>query len=118
MKILITGGAGFIGSHLSERLIAEGHSVTVLDDLSTGRRENLVSLAGNNRFRLVVGTILDPALVQSLVDEAEVVFHLAAAVGVKLTDVDEVPALMAKAWLADGVTEVPLTPSVPDTPPV
>ena len=84
MKILITGGAGFIGSHLSERLIAEGHSVTVLDDLSTGRRENLVSLAGNNRFRLVVGTILDPALVQSLVDQAEVVFHLAAAVGVKL----------------------------------
>lgn len=84
MRILITGGAGFIGSHLSERLVAEGHSVTVLDDLSTGRRENLVSLEGNNRFRLVVGTILDPSLVQSLVDEAEVIFHLAAAVGVKL----------------------------------
>lgn len=84
MKVLITGGAGFIGSHLAERLVAEGHSVTALDDLSTGRRENLASLEGSNRFRLVVGTILDPALVQALVDEAEVIFHLAAAVGVKL----------------------------------
>ena len=84
MKILITGGAGFIGSHLSERLVAEGHSVTALDDLSTGRRENLAGLVGSNRFRLVVGTILDPSLVQSLVDEADTVFHLAAAVGVKL----------------------------------
>ena len=84
MKVLITGGAGFIGSHLAERLVAEGHSVCALDDLSTGRRENLASLEGSNRFRLVTGTILDPALVQALVDEAEVIFHLAAAVGVKL----------------------------------
>lgn len=84
MKILITGGAGFIGSHLSERLVAEGHSVTVLDDLSTGRRENLAALAGSNRFRLVEGSILDAGLVQRLTDECETVFHLAAAVGVKL----------------------------------
>lgn len=84
MKVLITGGAGFIGSHLSERLVAEGHAVTALDDLSTGRRENLSALAGNNRFRLVEGTILDPALVQTLADDADVIFHLAAAVGVKL----------------------------------
>ncbi len=84
MRVFITGGAGFIGSHLSERLVAEGHAVIALDDLSTGRRENLASLAGSNRFRLVEGTILDPALVQSLTDEADVIFHLAAAVGVKL----------------------------------
>jgi UDP-glucose 4-epimerase len=84
MKVLITGGAGFIGSHLSERLIAEGHAVTALDDLSTGRRENLALLAGSNRFRLIEGSVLDPALVQSLVDDADVIFHLAAAVGVKL----------------------------------
>ena len=84
MRILITGGAGFIGSHLSERLIAEGHSVIALDDLSTGRKENLAGLAGSNRFRFVEGTILDPALVQGLTDEADVIFHLAAAVGVKL----------------------------------
>lgn len=84
MKILITGGAGFIGSHLSERLVAQGHSVTALDDLSTGRRENLAALAGNNRFRLVEGSILDAGLVQRLTDESDTVFHLAAAVGVKL----------------------------------
>ncbi|MEZ5778812.1 MAG: GDP-mannose 4,6-dehydratase [Paracoccaceae bacterium] len=84
MRILITGGAGFIGSHLAERLVSEGHSVTALDDLSTGRLENLSGLSGHNRFRFVEGTILDPALVQNLTDEADVVFHLAAAVGVKL----------------------------------
>lgn len=84
MKVLITGGAGFIGSHLSERLVAEGHAVTALDDLSTGRRENLAGLAGSNRFRLTEGSVLDAALVQGLVDDADVIFHLAAAVGVKL----------------------------------
>lgn len=84
MHVLITGGAGFIGSHLSERLIKEGHSVTALDDLSTGRRENLASLEGSNSFSFVEGTILDMELVQKHVDEADVVFHLAAAVGVKL----------------------------------
>ena len=84
MKVLITGGAGFIGSHLGERLVADGHSVTALDDLSTGRRENLAALAGSNRFRLIEGSVLDPALVQSLADDADVIFHLAAAVGVKL----------------------------------
>jgi UDP-glucose 4-epimerase len=84
MKVLITGGAGFIGSHLSERLIAEGHAVTALDDLSTGRRENLAGMAGSNRFRLIEGSVLDAALVQGLVDDADVIFHLAAAVGVKL----------------------------------
>ncbi|MCA0271484.1 MAG: GDP-mannose 4,6-dehydratase [Proteobacteria bacterium] len=84
MKVLITGGAGFIGSHLSERLIAEGHAVSVLDDLSTGRRENLAGLAGSNRFRLIEGSVLDAELVQGLVDDADVIFHLAAAVGVKL----------------------------------
>ncbi len=84
MKVLITGGAGFIGSHLSERLVAEGHTVTALDDLSTGRRENLASLAGHNRFGFHEGSVLDPALVQKLTDDADIIFHLAAAVGVKL----------------------------------
>ncbi len=84
MKILITGGAGFIGSHLSERLLTEGHEVTVLDDLSTGRRENLRSLDGSNSLRLIEGNILDDDLVQDLVAGADMIFHLAAAVGVKL----------------------------------
>ncbi len=84
MKILITGGAGFIGSHLAERLVADGHQVTALDDLSTGRRENLGALQGTNSFAFVEGSILDDDLVQDLAGEADAIFHLAAAVGVKL----------------------------------
>jgi len=84
MKIFITGGAGFIGSHLCERLVAEGHTLTVLDDLSTGRLENLASVQGSNQLRFVEGSILDAALVDELTAEADVIFHLAAAVGVKL----------------------------------
>ena len=84
MKILITGGAGFIGSHLAERLIAEGHEVTVLDDLSTGQRENLTLLEGSNSLHFVKGDILDDDLVQDLASGADMIFHLAAAVGVKL----------------------------------
>jgi len=84
MRILITGGAGFIGSHLAERLVAEGHSVAVLDDLSTGRRENLAALEGRNDFSFTEGSILDTALVDQMVAGADAIFHLAAAVGVKL----------------------------------
>lgn len=83
MDILVTGGAGFIGSHLSERLLADGHKVTALDDFSTGRPENLAPVRGSNRFDLVEGTILDAGLVTRLVDRCDAVFHLAAAVGVK-----------------------------------
>lgn len=85
MKILITGGAGFIGSHLAERLLAEGHSVAVLDDLSTGVLSNLDGArAYQDRFTFTEGSILDRAAVAAAVDRADVVFHLAAAVGVRL----------------------------------
>ena len=84
MHILVTGGAGFNGSHLSERLIRDGHTVTVLDDLSTGQMSNLTALTGQPGFDFIEGSILDRALVAKLVKPAEVVFHLAAAVGVKL----------------------------------
>lgn len=84
MRVLITGGAGFIGSHLAERLISENHEVTAIDDLSTGSLSNLRALKDNNRFTFVQGDILDRDLVQAETDKADVIFHLAAAVGVKL----------------------------------
>jgi UDP-glucose 4-epimerase len=84
MRALITGGAGFIGSHLTEALLAAGHEVGVLDDLSTGRLDNLRSVQGHPGFTLTVGSVRDEALVQKLVDEADLVYHLAAAVGVRL----------------------------------
>ena len=83
MNVLITGGAGFIGSHLSERLISDGHNVTALDDFSTGSRQNLDRLSGHNQFTLIEGSVMDLDMVQDLVGAADVVFHLAAAVGVK-----------------------------------
>ena len=82
MRILVTGGAGFIGSHLCERLIKGGHSVTVIDNFSTGRASNLANLKENDDFTLIEGSILDTTILTSLVNEAEYIFHLAAAVGV------------------------------------
>jgi UDP-glucose 4-epimerase len=79
MRCLITGGAGFIGSHLTEALVARGDEVTVLDNLSTGRGDNLAGIDAT----LVLGSVLDQVLVDELVREADVVVHLAAAVGVR-----------------------------------
>lgn len=84
MRTLITGGAGFIGSHLADRLLADGHEVLALDDLSTGSAENVAHLADDDRFQFVRGTILDHPLISGLVAECDVVVHLAAAVGVRL----------------------------------
>lgn len=84
MHYLITGGAGFIGSHLADRLIKEGHKVTVLDNLSTGKYENISHLNGDSNFQLVVGSILNEYLVDKLVERCNAIFHLAAAVGVEL----------------------------------
>ena len=83
-RVLITGGAGFIGSHLAEALLEGGAAVSALDDLSTGRRENVAGLLGRPSFRLVVGSILDEALVEAEVRDCDDVYHLGAAVGVKL----------------------------------
>src|SRR5215470_8796479 len=76
-RSLVTGGAGFLGSHLVDRLIADGDTVTVLDDFSTGRRENLAEAAGSPRFRIVEGSILDPATVELAMRGCDRVFHLA-----------------------------------------
>jgi len=84
MRVLITGGAGFIGSHLAEACINDGHDVCILDDLSSGSLENVSHLVGNPHFRSVIGNIQDEALVGSSMDECDVVYHLAAAIGMKL----------------------------------
>src|SRR5258705_13668099 len=81
MRILVTGGAGFIGSHLAEQLLERGHEVWVLDDLSTGSLDNLKTFEHNPRFHFVQGSVTDPSKVSELVANVERVFHLAAAVG-------------------------------------
>lgn len=84
MRILITGGAGFIGSHLADACIARGDDVFVLDDLSTGSLDNLETLDHHPRLHVTVDSVQNVSLVEDLVDECDVIFHLAAAVGVKL----------------------------------
>ena len=84
MRFLITGGAGFIGSHLCEALLEKGETVTVLDDLSSGSVENIAALKECPRFRFVMGSVQDRSLLAELIDECDAIYHLAAAVGVKL----------------------------------
>ena len=84
MKILITGGAGFVGSHLADRLIGEGNEITVVDDLSTGRYSNIGHLEGNANFRLIIDTVLNADLMEELIRETDRVYHMASAVGVRL----------------------------------
>jgi UDP-glucose 4-epimerase len=83
-RILITGGAGFIGSHLADALLARGDSVILLDDFSTGRRENLAHLEGHEGVKVVEGSTLDAAVVDELVQATDATLHLASAVGVQL----------------------------------
>ena len=84
MRVLVTGGAGFIGSHLAERLLKNGHKVAVVDDLSTGSLKNIESVKRKPEFDFVEGDICNVELMESLVKQCAMVFHLAAAVGVKL----------------------------------
>jgi UDP-glucose 4-epimerase len=84
MNYLVTGGAGFVGSHLCDVLLSKGHRVTAIDDLSTGSARNIAHLRGHDRFSARFASVFERELVAELVDEADVVVHLAAAVGVKL----------------------------------
>lgn len=83
MKYLITGGAGFIGSHLTEALLSRGHQVITLDDFSTGNLENLKGAMTNSNLEIITGSITDSKIVESLAIKSDGIFHLAAAVGVK-----------------------------------
>ena len=105
MRILITGGAGYIGSHLADALIDAGHQVTVLDNLSTGRLTNISHLLGHTRFRLICDSILNARLVDQLVAEADVVYHLAATVGVKHVVEDPLKCIVANVRGTEVVLE-------------
>jgi len=105
MKVLVTGGAGFIGSHLSESLLEEGHEVTILDNLSTGRLENVRHLESNPKFHIVIGDILNERLVDKLIERVDWVFHLAAAVGVQLIVKDPLRSMMTNIRGSEIVLE-------------
>lgn len=83
-KVLVTGGAGFVGSHLVERLLADGKHVSVIDDLSTGSMDNFTAIESNPSFHFVEESVLNEAIMAGLIGEADEIYHLAAAVGVKL----------------------------------
>jgi len=84
MRVLVTGGAGFIGSHLAERLLKDGHKVVVVDNLSTGSLKNIEGFREKSKFDFVEGDIRNTVTMEALVEQSDVIFHLAAAVGVKL----------------------------------
>lgn len=105
VKALITGGAGFIGSHLAEELLDKGYDVTVLDNLSTGRMENIIHLEKNPHFHLVIGDILNASLVDKLVERTDWLFHLAAAVGVELIVKDPIGVLTTNIKGSETVIE-------------
>jgi UDP-glucose 4-epimerase len=103
--VLITGGAGFIGSHLTELLLAEGHEVWALDDLSTGAIENVHHLREREDYHLVVDSVLSPSVVNELVYKCDVVYHLAAAVGVRLIVEQPVRTLVTNVQGTETVLE-------------
>ena len=113
MKILVTGGAGFIGSHLCERLVVDGHSVTAIDDFSTGRASNLVSLASNKNFALISGSILDTHVLNPLIEGTDYVFHLAAAVGVFNIVKNPLASLLTNIRGTENVLEAAFTHQIP-----
>jgi UDP-glucose 4-epimerase len=113
MRILVTGGAGFIGSHLCERLIKDGHVVTAIDDFSTGNASNLVDLAGMETFTLIQGSILDTNLLFRLVRDSDYIFHLAAAVGVFNIVKNPLASLLTNIRGTENVLEAALETKTP-----
>lgn len=105
MRVLITGGAGYIGSHLTDALIAADHHVTVLDNLSTGHIGNIRHLLDNSHFRFICDSILNEPMVDRLVSEVDVVYHLAATVGVKYVVEDPLQCIVANVRGTEVVLE-------------
>ena len=105
-RALITGGAGFIGSHLAERLLDRSYEVTVLDDLSTGSIENIAELKSHRKFSYFIDTVMNRPLLAELIDGADVVFHLAAAVGVKLIVKQPVRTIETNIRATENVLEL------------
>lgn len=112
-RVLVTGGAGFIGSHLVDALIDRGRSVTVLDDLSTGHRTNLRRHDSNARCRFIEGSILDLDTLARLVREADIVYHLAAAVGVKHIVADPLRSIVTNVRGTENVLTTAFQSGVP-----
>ena len=106
MKVLITGGAGFIGSHLGERLLSDGHEVTAIDDLSTGSFENIESFRDDPNFRFVFDNVRNSETMHILMESCDVVYHLAAAVGVQLIVDDPVHTIETNIHGTEVVLEV------------
>jgi UDP-glucose 4-epimerase len=113
MRVLVTGGAGFIGSHLCERLLGEGHVVTALDDFSTGRAQNLAKVESNKGFSLIEGSILDTQLLNELTDQSDYIFHLAAAVGVFNIVNNPLSSLLTNIRGTENVLESALRRNIP-----
>lgn len=113
MRILITGGAGFIGSHLCERLVSDGHSVVAIDNFSTGRASNLKGLHGSASFSLVEESILDSIKLNQLMGNSDYVFHLAAAVGVFNIVNHPLDSLMTNIRGTENVLEAAYAAGIP-----
>ena len=106
MRALITGGCGFIGSHLAEALLARGDAVTVVDDLSTGQFNNIRSLVGRPGFQFAIETITNETVMDRLVSECDIIYHLAAAVGVELIVTDPVRVIETNIKGCDAVLRI------------
>jgi len=106
MKTLVTGGAGFIGSHLAERLLNDGHQATIIDNLSTGSLKNIENFKEHTDFEFVEGDIRNAELMESLIERCDVIFHLAAAVGVRLIADDPVHTIETNIGGTEIVLEI------------
>ena len=113
MRALVTGGAGFIGSHLCERLVEDGHVVTALDNLSTGVASNLSGLSSSENFDFTEGSILDVELLNKLIDQSDHIFHLAAAVGVFNIVNNPLASLLTNIRGTENVLEGALRRNIP-----